>query len=159
MKFAYKVSEKLLARAVSTLTTSISVQQSAGNRFPERKLGFQPRWKFSDQSSRESSYNLRSEEVSRSNLFIVITCHSYFIQISSNKSQTLPIQSRYNITALDLSPNGSLLVASNENGETYMVSMLSQTVIHTYSFHREPKCIKFSPCGRFFAILVEQMSE
>lgn len=75
----------------------------------------------------------------------------------SNKSRTLAIQSKYNITALDLSPNGCLLVASNEDGETYMISMISQTVIHTYKFNREPNCIKFSPCGKFFAICVEQL--
>lgn len=75
---------------------------------------------------------------------------------SSNKSNTLATQSSYNITALDVSPNGCLLVASNENGETFMISMLSQTIIHKYKFHREPKFIKFSPNGKFFGICVEE---
>lgn len=77
----------------------------------------------------------------------------------SNKSQTLSVQSSYNITALDISPNGCLLVASNENGETYMISMISQTVIHTHKFNREPSVIKFSPCGRFFGMCVEELGE
>lgn len=67
------------------------------------------------------------------------------------------MQSSFNITALDLSPSGCLLVASNENGETFMISMISQTVIHSYKFKSEPKFIKFSPCGKFFAIGVKQL--
>lgn len=78
------------------------------------------------------------------------------INTFSNKSHTLAVQSNFNITALDISPNGCLAVASNENGETFMISMLSQTVIHTYKFHREPKFIKFSPNGKLFAICVEE---
>ncbi|CRL03824.1 CLUMA_CG016395, isoform A [Clunio marinus] len=77
--------------------------------------------------------------------------------LKNNKSQTLSIQSNYNITSLDLSPNGCLLVASNESGETFMISMISQTVIHTYKFNCEPKCIKFSPDGKFFAMCVAEL--
>jgi len=77
----------------------------------------------------------------------------------SHKSRTLAVQSKYNITALDLSPNGCLLVASNENGETFMISMMSQIVIHSYKLNREPKFIKFSPCGRFFAVGCESRGE
>lgn len=32
----------------------------------------------------------------------------------SNKSCTLPIESRYNYTTLDLAPNGCILIAVNE---------------------------------------------
>lgn len=81
------------------------------------------------------------------------------VYIFSHKSQTFAIQSNYNITALDLSPNGCLLVASNENGETFMVSMMSQTIVHTYKFNREPAFIKFSPCGKFFAVGCESRGE
>lgn len=48
------------------------------------------------------------------------------------------------------------MVASNEDGETFMISMISQTVIHKYKFHREPKFIKFSPNGKLFGICVEE---
>lgn len=34
--------------------------------------------------------------------------------IFSNKSNTLPVESRYNYTSIDLSPNGVLLIAINE---------------------------------------------
>lgn len=40
-----------------------------------------------------------------------------------------------------------------------MISMISQTVIHSYKFKNEPKFIKFSPCGKFFAIGVKQLGE
>lgn len=35
--------------------------------------------------------------------------------------------------------------------------MVSQTVIHKHKFNKEPTCIKFSPCGRKFAICVEHL--
>ncbi|KAL7048748.1 hypothetical protein ACKWTF_003476 [Chironomus riparius] len=76
--------------------------------------------------------------------------------LKNNKTSTLAVQSNYNFTALDVSPNGCLIVASNENGETFMVSTLSQTVIHTYKFHREPSFIKFSPDGKLFGICIEE---
>lgn len=60
---------------------------------------------------------------------------------------------------MDLSPNGFFLVASNEEGETFMISMISQMVIHTYKFKTEPKFIKFSPCGMFFGICVDQLGK
>lgn len=34
--------------------------------------------------------------------------------IFSNKTQTLPVESRFNYTSIDLSPNGVLLIAINE---------------------------------------------
>ncbi|XP_053658215.1 periodic tryptophan protein 2 homolog [Anopheles marshallii] len=74
--------------------------------------------------------------------------------LKNNKSTTLCIESQYNYTALDLSPNGCLLVAVNEIGEAQMISMISQTTIHRYKFRDEVKHLRFSPDGRFFAACV-----
>lgn len=67
----------------------------------------------------------------------------------------MAFESMYNFTALDISPNGCLLVAVNEKGHAYMISMISQTVIHKYKFSTEVKCIRFSPNGKYFAACKE----
>ncbi|XP_063709764.1 periodic tryptophan protein 2 homolog [Culicoides brevitarsis] len=75
--------------------------------------------------------------------------------MKNNKSQTLSFESMYNYTAMDLSPNGCLLVAVNEKGQAHMISMISQTVIHKYKFSCAVSCIKFSPNGKYFAACKE----
>ncbi|XP_052888614.1 periodic tryptophan protein 2 homolog [Anopheles moucheti] len=74
--------------------------------------------------------------------------------LKNNKSNSLCIESQYNYTAIDLSPNGCLLVVVNEIGEAQMISMISQTTIHRYKFRGEVKHLRFSPDGRFFAACV-----
>ncbi|XP_052873384.1 periodic tryptophan protein 2 homolog [Anopheles cruzii] len=74
--------------------------------------------------------------------------------LKSNKSSTLSIESQYNYTAIDLSPDGCLLVVVNEIGEAQMISMISQTTIHRYKFRTEVKWLRFSPDGKYFAACV-----
>ncbi|XP_049290159.1 periodic tryptophan protein 2 homolog [Anopheles funestus] len=74
--------------------------------------------------------------------------------LKNNKSNTLCVESQYNYTAIDLSPNGCLLVVVNEIGEAQMISMLSQTTIYRYKFRDEVKYLRFSPDGRYFAACV-----
>uniref|UniRef100_A0A0P6JRM8 Putative wd40-repeat-containing subunit of the 18s rrna processing complex n=1 Tax=Aedes aegypti TaxID=7159 RepID=A0A0P6JRM8_AEDAE len=74
--------------------------------------------------------------------------------LKNNKSHTLSLESEHNYTALDLSPNGCILVAVNETGEAQMISMISHTVIHRYKFKGEVKHLRFSPDGKFFAASV-----
>ncbi|KZC03862.1 Periodic tryptophan protein 2 like protein [Dufourea novaeangliae] len=73
----------------------------------------------------------------------------------SNKSSTLPVESRYNYTSIDLSPNGALLIAVNEEGDAHVISMVSKMIIHTYKFKRRIRCVKFSPDGKHFAVCKE----
>lgn len=40
-----------------------------------------------------------------------------------------------------------------------MISMVSCTVVHTYKFTGEVKCLKFSPDGKFFAASKDNMSK
>uniref|UniRef100_A0A182YAC3 WD_REPEATS_REGION domain-containing protein n=1 Tax=Anopheles stephensi TaxID=30069 RepID=A0A182YAC3_ANOST len=75
--------------------------------------------------------------------------------LKNNKSNTLCVESQYNYTAIDLSPNGCLLVVVNEIGEAQMISMISQTTIHRYKFRGEVKHVRFSPDGHFFAACVD----
>lgn len=73
----------------------------------------------------------------------------------SNKSTTLPVESRFNYNALDLSPNGCTLIAINEEGDAHMISLISQTIIHKYRFKRKVRAVKFSPDGKHFAVCKE----
>lgn len=74
--------------------------------------------------------------------------------LKNNKSHTLSLESEYNYSALDLSPNGCVLVAVNEVGDAQMISMISYTVVHRYKFRTEVKALRFSPDGRYFAACV-----
>lgn len=70
----------------------------------------------------------------------------------SNKSYTLPVESKFNYDTVDLSPNGCTLIAINEEGEAHMVSLVSQTIVHRYRFKGKCRAIKFSPDGKHFAV-------
>ncbi|KOC66252.1 Periodic tryptophan protein 2 like protein, partial [Habropoda laboriosa] len=72
--------------------------------------------------------------------------------LKNNKSYTLPVESRYNYRCIDLSPNGSLLIAINDAGEAHIISMISKMVIHKYKFKSHCRCVKFSPDGKHFAV-------
>lgn len=70
----------------------------------------------------------------------------------SNKSYTLPVESKFNYETVDLSPNGCTLIAINEEGEAHMISLVSQTIVHRYRFKGKCRAIKFSPDGKHFAV-------
>ncbi|XP_018569437.1 periodic tryptophan protein 2 homolog [Anoplophora glabripennis] len=75
--------------------------------------------------------------------------------LKNNKSTTLPVESRFNYNALDLSPNGCTLIAINEEGDAHMISLISQTIIHKYRFKRKVRAVKFSPDSKHFAVCKE----
>ncbi|KAL3880486.1 hypothetical protein ACJMK2_032721 [Sinanodonta woodiana] len=69
-----------------------------------------------------------------------------------NVSETLPMESQLNITCIALAPDTCTMILVNEEGEAYLVSLISKTVLHTYHFHKPVHDIKFSPDGRKFAV-------
>ncbi|XP_053600590.1 periodic tryptophan protein 2 homolog [Plodia interpunctella] len=71
--------------------------------------------------------------------------------LKQNKSNTLPVESHFNYTTIDVSPNGSVLLAVNEKGEAQMISLLTCTVVHRYKFRQQVNAVKFSPDGKYFA--------
>jgi periodic tryptophan protein 2 len=75
--------------------------------------------------------------------------------LKNDKVVTLPVESRYNYTALALSPDGCSLIAINEEGEAHWISLISQTVVHRYRFKRKVRAVKFSPDGKHFAVCKE----
>ncbi|KAK3923293.1 Periodic tryptophan protein 2-like protein [Frankliniella fusca] len=75
--------------------------------------------------------------------------------LRNNKTSTLPVESRFNFTALDLSPDGCILIAVNEEGEAHLISLISGTTVHKYRFKRKVRCVRFSPDGKHFAACKE----
>lgn len=75
--------------------------------------------------------------------------------LKNNKSNTLPVESKYNYTCIDLSPNGVLLIAANEEGELHVISLISKMIMHRYRFKGYVNCIKYSPDGKHFAACKE----
>ncbi|XP_070161171.1 periodic tryptophan protein 2 homolog [Polyergus mexicanus] len=72
--------------------------------------------------------------------------------LKNNKSITLPVESRFNYVTIDISPNGSMLVAINTDGEAHIISLISKVILHKYRFKGRPKRVKFSPDGKYFAV-------
>jgi len=75
--------------------------------------------------------------------------------LKNHKSETLPVESRFSYTTLDLSPNGVSLLAVNEDGEIQLISLISRTILHRLRTNRPVACVKFSPDSKHFAITKE----
>lgn len=71
---------------------------------------------------------------------------------SSNKSNTLSLESGYNYETIAISPNSCIMVAVNEIGEAQVISLISYTVIYTHKFSETVRCVQFSPDGKYFAL-------
>ncbi|CAK9291532.1 unnamed protein product [Gordionus sp. m RMFG-2023] len=80
-----------------------------------------------------------------------------FLLLKKSKSETLSLESSLNITTIALSPDNSIIIAINEEGDAYFYSLISYSLIQTYSFLSSIKQIKFSPDGKHFAITKENI--
>ena len=67
----------------------------------------------------------------------------------SNKAETLPVESQFNITTVAISPDGWLLLLVNEEGECHLCNTRSKSIIHRFNFARKIHAIKFSPDGTY----------
>ncbi|KAH1025703.1 periodic tryptophan protein 2 homolog isoform X1 [Dendroctonus ponderosae] len=72
--------------------------------------------------------------------------------LKKNKSNTLPVESRYNYVALDINANGSALLAINEEGEAHIISLISFSIVHRHRFNGICRNVKFSPDGKHVAV-------
>uniref|UniRef100_A0A1A9Z1X3 WD_REPEATS_REGION domain-containing protein n=1 Tax=Glossina pallidipes TaxID=7398 RepID=A0A1A9Z1X3_GLOPL len=77
--------------------------------------------------------------------------------LKNNKARTLDVESRFNYTAIGLSPDGSLLLAANEHGQAQLISMISCMVIHQHKFKDKVQYIAFSPSGAYFAVAMQNV--
>ncbi|XP_059620892.1 periodic tryptophan protein 2 homolog isoform X2 [Phlebotomus argentipes] len=77
--------------------------------------------------------------------------------LKNNKVKSLSLESRFNYTAIDISPNGAILLAVNEIGEAQMISTVSFSVICTHKFSSGVSGLKFSPDGKYFAVCMQNV--
>ncbi|ESP03657.1 hypothetical protein LOTGIDRAFT_198984 [Lottia gigantea] len=77
--------------------------------------------------------------------------------LKNNKSETLPIETKQNISTIALSPNGCLMIAVTDDGEAMLCSLISKTVLGSHHFHCPIHSLRFSPDGKKFAVTRENM--
>ncbi|XP_047653600.1 periodic tryptophan protein 2 homolog isoform X2 [Phacochoerus africanus] len=72
--------------------------------------------------------------------------------LKNNKSDTLPLATRYNIKCVGLSPDGRLAIIVDEGGNALLVSLVCRSVLHHFHFKGAVHSIAFSPDGRKFVV-------
>lgn len=70
----------------------------------------------------------------------------------NHKSYTLPFETRKNITRLAVAPDGVLLLCVAIDGQALLINLPRATLLHHFNFKATVRDLKFSPCGRFFAV-------
>jgi len=70
--------------------------------------------------------------------------------ITKSKSETWPIAMNKNISRLAISPCNYVMIAYDEDGEAFVISVANKCVIHHKHFGNEVKDIKYSPDGSKF---------
>ncbi|XP_058152309.1 LOW QUALITY PROTEIN: periodic tryptophan protein 2 homolog [Dasypus novemcinctus] len=72
--------------------------------------------------------------------------------LKNNKSDTLPLATRYNVKCVGLSPDGCLAIIVDEGGDALLVSLVCRSVLHHFHFKGSVHSVSFSPDGRKFVV-------
>ncbi|XP_017744254.1 PREDICTED: periodic tryptophan protein 2 homolog isoform X2 [Rhinopithecus bieti] len=72
--------------------------------------------------------------------------------LKNNKSDTLPLATRYNVKCVGLSPDGRLAIIVDEGGDALLVSLVCRSVLHHFHFKGSVHSVSFSPNGRKFVV-------
>ncbi|KAM9088642.1 periodic tryptophan protein 2 homolog isoform 2-T3 [Megaptera novaeangliae] len=72
--------------------------------------------------------------------------------LKNNKSDTLPLATRYNIKCVGLSPDGRLAIIVDEGGDALLASLVCRAVLHRFHFKGAVHSVSFSPDGRKFVV-------
>ncbi|KAL0615505.1 Periodic tryptophan protein 2-like protein [Plecturocebus cupreus] len=72
--------------------------------------------------------------------------------LKNNKSDTLPLATRYNVKCVGLSPDGRLAIIVDEGGAALLVSLVCRSVLHHFHFKGSVHSVSFSPDGRKFVV-------
>eukprot|EP01133_Synstelium_polycarpum_P003453 gene3453-3927_t len=74
----------------------------------------------------------------------------------NHTSVTLPIETKRDIYTLALSPNGKILLASDEHGNTAIINLQRHVHLGDCKFHEAPTAMEFSPNGGMVAVAVDK---
>ena len=77
----------------------------------------------------------------------------------NNKSHTLPFAHRTNIACIALHPRGQLLLSIDEQGHAVLSHFNRRIVLYHFSLKGSVSTLKFSPCGRYFAVAIGRKIE
>nr|AAI28481.1 Pwp2 protein [Mus musculus] len=72
--------------------------------------------------------------------------------LKNNRSNTLPLATKYNIKCVGLSPDGRLAIIVDEGGAALLVSLVCRSVLHHFHFKGSVHSVSFSPDGRKFVV-------
>ncbi|KAJ6667645.1 hypothetical protein lerEdw1_016766 [Lerista edwardsae] len=78
--------------------------------------------------------------------------------LKNNKSETLPLATRYNVACVGLSPDGNLAILVDEEGAAVLVSLISKSVIHQFHFQKPVHSVRFSPNGKKFVVTKDKVA-
>ncbi|EMG48949.1 PWP2 Periodic tryptophan protein 2 [Candida maltosa Xu316] len=73
-----------------------------------------------------------------------------------SQSFTFNYQHRKNVQCIALNKQNTLLISIDEDGRAILVNFVSRVVLHHFNFKSKVNDIKFSPCGKYFAIGVDR---
>ncbi|RKF56684.1 Periodic tryptophan protein 2-like protein [Golovinomyces cichoracearum] len=77
----------------------------------------------------------------------------------NNKSYTFPFAHRKNISRLDLTPSGKLLLSVDEDGRAILTNVPRRIALHRLTFKGPVTALAFSPSGRHFAVGIGRLIE
>jgi len=76
--------------------------------------------------------------------------------LKSNKSRTLGLENRKDISCICLSPDSSILIAVDDDGKSIVFSLKNDTPLHFFTFKYPVRNIKYSPNGRLIAVTLDR---
>ncbi|UJR09168.1 hypothetical protein I4U23_013416 [Adineta vaga] len=74
------------------------------------------------------------------------------IDLKNGRSETLSVESEFNIVCSTLSSNGALLLAINETGRGYLYNVKCRALIGIHRFGHDVHTVKFSPDAKSVAV-------
>ncbi|XP_077866137.1 LOW QUALITY PROTEIN: periodic tryptophan protein 2 homolog [Saccoglossus kowalevskii] len=78
--------------------------------------------------------------------------------LKNNKSETLPIEAKMNVTCVAIAPDGNTMILVDEGGSSLLCSLISKSVLHRHHFHTAVQSIKYSPDGKKIAVTKENVT-
>ena len=76
-----------------------------------------------------------------------------------SKSFTFPFEARRNISRLALSPDGTILLALDDDGHLLMINMLRRVVVHHLNLKHQVASMRFSPDGQWVAFALGRLTQ